>query len=60
MRLAVPAVLTNIAIPLLGLSDTAISGHLGKASYIGAISVGAMMLNVVYWGFGFLRAGTTG
>lgn len=60
MRLAVPAILTNIAIPLLGLCDTAIAGHLGAASYIGAIAVGAMMLNVVYWGFGFLRAGTTG
>lgn len=60
LRLAGPAILTNITIPLLGLCDTAIAGHLGSAEYLAAIALGSMMLNVVYWGFGFLRAGTTG
>ena len=60
MRLAAPAILNNITVPLLGLCDTAIAGHLGSASYLGAISVGAMMLNVFFWLSGFLRMGTTG
>lgn len=60
MRLAVPAVVSNITVPLLGLSDTTISGHLGSEAYIGAISVGTMMMNVVFWLFAFLRMGTTG
>lgn len=60
LRLAGPAILTNITIPLLGLCDTAIAGHLGSAEYLAAIALGSMMLNVVFWGFGFLRAGTTG
>ena len=60
LRLAAPAIINNITVPLLGLSDTAIAGHLGDARYIGAMSVGAMMLNVVFWLAGFLRMGTTG
>lgn len=60
LRLAVPAIVNNITVPLLGLCDTAVAGHLGAASYIGAISVGAMMLNVFFWLCGFLRMGTTG
>ena len=60
LRLSVPAVVSNITIPLLGLCDTAISGHLGAAGYLGAIAVGAMMLNVTFWLFGFLRMGTSG
>jgi len=58
--LAFPAIISNITVPLLGLSDTAITGHLGDASFIAAIAAGGMMLNVVYWLFGFLRMGTTG
>lgn len=60
LRLAAPAIVNNITVPLLGLCDTAIAGHLGRASYIGAMAVGAMMLNVVYWLCGFLRMGTSG
>ena len=60
MRLSVPAILSNVTVPLLGLCDTAISGHLGDAACLGAIAVGSMMLNVVFWLFGFLRMGTTG
>ncbi|MCM1369948.1 MAG: MATE family efflux transporter [Candidatus Amulumruptor caecigallinarius] len=59
LRLAVPAILNNITVPLLGICDTAVSGHLGSAAYIGAVAVGAMMLNVIFWLSGFLRAGTT-
>ncbi len=46
--------------PLLGLVDVAIVGHIGDAAYIGAIAVGSMLFNVVYWLFGFLRMGTSG
>lgn len=59
-RLSVPAVVSNITVPLLGLCDTAITGHLGTVSYLGAIAVGAMMVNPVFWLFGFLRMGTSG
>lgn len=60
LRLSVPAILSNITVPLLGLCDTTIAGHLGADSYIGAIAVGSMMINVTFWLFGFLRMGTTG
>lgn len=60
LRLTLPAVATNITVPLLALSDTTLSGHLGSEIYLGAIAAGGMMLNVVYWIFGFLRMATTG
>lgn len=60
LRLATPAILSNLTVPLLGLCDTAVAGHLGSTAAIGAIAVGSMMMNVVYWLFGFLRMGTTG
>ncbi len=60
LRLSVPAIVSNITVPLLGLVDTTISGHLGSETYIGAIAVGSMMMNVAFWLFGFLRMGTTG
>ncbi len=60
LRLALPAIVSNITVPLLGLCDTAVSGHLGGSAPLGAIAVGTMMLNVAYWLFGFLRMGTTG
>jgi MATE family multidrug resistance protein len=59
-RLAGPIILSNISVPLLGLVDTAVMGHLDQAYYIGAVAVGAMIFSYVYWGFGFLRMGTTG
>lgn len=59
-RIAAPAIVSNITVPLLGLADTTISGHLGSEKYIAAIAVGSMMINVVLWCFGFLRSGTTG
>ncbi|MDE6792649.1 MAG: MATE family efflux transporter, partial [Muribaculaceae bacterium] len=60
LRLSVPAIVSNVTVPLLGLCDTAISGHLGADIFLAAIAVGSVMLNVVFWLFGFLRMGTTG
>ena len=60
LRLAVPSIVSNITVPLLGLVDMAIVGHMGGAVYIGAVSVGAMVFNLIYWVFGFLRMGTSG
>lgn len=59
-NIALPSIISNITVPLLGLIDVAIVGHLGAASYIGAIAVGSMIFNVIYWLFGFLRMGTSG
>ena len=65
LRLSLPSILANITVPLVGLVDTAVAGHLhsaagSSAEFIGGISVGAMVLNVIYWNFGFLRASTGG
>lgn len=60
LRIAVPSIVSNITVPLLGLVDVTIVGHLGAASYIGAIAVGGMLFNIIYWIFGFLRMGTSG
>ena len=60
LSLAIPSIVTNITVPLLGLVGVAIVGHMGDASYIGAIAVGSMMMNVICWLFGFLRMGTRG
>ena len=60
INIAMPAIIANIAEPLLGLLDTGIAGHLGAPQFIGAVAVGAMMMNVLYWNFGFLRMSTSG
>lgn len=60
LQIALPAIVTNITVPLLGLVDTAIVGHMGSASYISAIAVGSMIFNLIYWLFAFLRMGTSG
>ena len=60
LRIAWPAIVSNVTVPLLGLADTAIVGHLGSAVYIGAIAVGGMIFSMVYWLFGFLRGSTSG
>jgi len=59
-RLAGPIMLANITIPLLGAVDTAVVGHLDQVYYLGAVAVGSLIFNFLYWGFGFLRMGTTG
>ena len=60
LNLAIPNILSNLSVPLLSSVDTALVGHLSQVYYIGAVAVGSMIFNFVYWGFGFLRMGTTG
>lgn len=60
LNIALPIVLANLTVPLLGLVDTAVVGQLGAAAPIGAVGLGAVILTSVYWIFGFLRMGTTG
>ena len=60
LSIAVPIIIANVTTPLIGIVDTAVLGQLGDAHYIGAVAVGAMIFNMVYWAFSFLRMGTTG
>ena len=60
LRLALPSILANITIPLVGLVDTAIVGHLSDATAIGGIAIGTMLFDLLYWNFGFLRVGSSG
>ncbi len=60
LRLALPNIITNITVPLLGMVDLAIVGHIGNETYIGAIALGTTIFNLIYWNFGFLRMGTSG
>ena len=60
VRLAVPSILANITVPLVGIVDTAIAGHLGDAVLIGGIAIGTMLFDLLYWNMGFLRVGTGG
>ena len=59
LRLALPNIITNITVPLLGIVDMAIVGHL-STTHIGAITIGSSIFNLIYWNFGFLRMGTSG
>lgn len=59
-KLALPSIISNITVPLLGIIDLTIVGHMGEVIYIGAIAIGTMIFNVLYWLFGFLRMGTSG
>jgi MATE family multidrug resistance protein len=58
-RLAWPLILSNLSVPLLGVVDTTVVGHLDSPHYLGAVALGAMVISVIYWMFGFLRMGTT-
>ena len=60
LRLAIPSILANITIPLVGLVDTIIVGHISDAHAIGGIAIGTMLFDLLYWNFGFLRVGTSG
>ncbi len=59
-RLALPNVVSNFSIPLLGAVDTALMGRLESESYLGAVGIGGIIFSFIYWGFGFLRMTTTG
>jgi MATE family multidrug resistance protein len=60
LKLAIPNIISNITIPLLGMVDLAILGHLESLNYIGAVALGGMIFNFLYFGFGFLRMSTSG
>ena len=60
LRLAIPNIVSNITVPLLGLVDLALMGHLDSEVYIGAIALGGVLFNFIYWGFSFLRMSTSG
>ena len=60
LHLAVPSILANITVPLVGMVDIGVSGRLGNVAAIGAIAVGSMLFDLLYWNFGFLRVGTGG
>jgi len=60
LRLAIPNIISNISVPLLGLVDTYLMGQLDSPIYLGAIAIAGIIFSFIYWGFGFLRMGTTG
>ena len=62
LALAVPSILANLTVPLVGMVDIAVAGHLGTsaAALIGGIAIGTMLFDLLYWNFGFLRVGTSG
>ncbi|MFQ1698957.1 MATE family efflux transporter [Loktanella agnita] len=60
LTIALPIVLSNATVPILGIVDTGVVGQLGQAAPIGAVGIGAIILSAIYWIFGFLRMGTTG
>lgn len=60
LQLAIPNIISNLTIPLVGMADIAVTGHLDSNEYIGAIALGTMIFNLLYWAFGFLRMGASG
>ena len=69
LKLALPSILANITVPIVGMVDVAVAGHLdshsgqsgvGAATMIGGIAIGSMLFDLLYWNFGFLRVGTGG
>ncbi|MEM6825240.1 MAG: MATE family efflux transporter [Pseudomonadota bacterium] len=60
LKIALPIVLSNASVPLMGVVDTGVVGQMGSAAPIGAVGIGAIILSAFYWIFGFLRMGTTG
>ena len=62
LKLAIPSILANITVPIVGMVDIAVAGHLtGEvATMIGGIAIGSMLFDLLYWNFGFLRVGTGG
>ena len=60
LDLAIPNIISNVSIPLLSVVDTVLMGNIGDPVYLGAIALGSAIFNMLYWGLGFLRMGTTG
>ena len=59
-RIAAPMILSNISVPLLGMVDTGVTGHLESSVYLGAVAIGGTIFSFLYFGMNFLRMGTTG
>lgn len=59
-KIAWPMILANISVPMLGMVDTGVMGHLNSPHYLGAVAVGSIIFSFLFWGFGFLRMATTG
>ena len=59
-RIAVPMILSYVSVPLLGMVDTGVTGHLDNSAYLGAVAIGATIFTFIYMGMNFLRMGTTG
>ena len=59
-RIAGPMILSNVSVPLLGMVDTGVTGHLDNPAYLGAVAVGSTIFGFLFGGFNFLRMGTTG
>ncbi|MCB1311905.1 MAG: MATE family efflux transporter, partial [Sedimentitalea sp.] len=60
LKIALPIVISNATVPILGAVDTGVVGQMGLAAPIGAVGIGAIIIASLYWIFGFLRMGTTG
>ena len=60
LRLAIPNIIANLAVPAMSLTDTALMGHMQSPIMLGAVAVSAQIFTCLYWSFGFLRMGTTG
>ncbi len=60
LRLAIPNIISNITVPLLSSVDLMLMGHMDDPAYLGAVAVGGVIFNIIYWSLGFLRMGTTG
>jgi MATE family multidrug resistance protein len=60
LRLTIPNIISNVSVPLLGITDIAILGHLGNVKLVGAMAIGTTIFNFIYWNLNFLRAGTSG
>ena len=59
-RIAAPMILSNVSVPLLGMVDTGVTGHLESSIYLGAVAIGSTIFSFLYMGMNFLRMGTTG
>ena len=59
-RIAAPMILSNVSVPLLGMVDTGVTGHLESSAYLGAVAIGSTIFTFIYFGMNFLRMGTTG
>ena len=60
LDLAIPNIISSISVPFIGIVDMALMGRMPSADYIGGVALGSLILNFIYWGFGFLRFGTSG